>query len=137
MAGVSGQYGTVKIGTAPGTTVASEVNHWSVNENANVKAAASAETPSAGGDGYSRVKGRRNDTGSMKGLYDPDAPPTFAAGDTVVLNLYPAPLKYYTCSAMIATFGVDDVDIENGDVMTWSATFEINGVLGALQTVTP
>lgn len=137
MAGVSGQYGTVKTGSDPGTTVVAEVNHWSVGQNANVKPVASAETPSAGGDGYGRVKGRRNDTGSMKGLYDPAHAPSFVAGDIVVLNLYPIPLKYYSCSAMISTFNIDDVDIENGDAMTWSANFEIIGVLGAIKTVTP
>lgn len=135
MAGVSGQYGTVKTGTAPGTTVVSEVNHWSFNRSINIFDVASAETP--GTDGYSRVKGRRNHTGSMAGLYDPDAPPAIEEGDTVVANFYPSATQYYPCSIMIESFTINDVDIENGSPITWSATFRVVGMIGALTEVTP
>lgn len=127
---VSGQYGTAKIGT----TVVSEIKQWSLNKGINIYDAASAETP--GTDGYQRVKGRRNHTGSMSGYWDPDGPPAFDEGDTVALKLYPIAGSYYPVSALIENVNID-VNIETGEPETWTSQFRVIGVVGDLTPDSP
>jgi len=124
MAGISGKDGKVEIG---GLQVA-EITKWSFNTTSNNASWASSDTA-----GYkTRVVGSKDGSGSMEGKLDPDVGIPLEVGDEPVLTLRLDDTHYYTVYAVVDSFDLE-VDIDDGDVVGWSADFSIR----VLNSTTP
>lgn len=123
----SGQYGAVQ--SSSGTCIA-EANKWSLSKECILHEFASCETPADGG--MDVVAGRRRHSGSISGLYDSEDPPEdwFEEGDAVTLKLYidTAEGTYYEGVAVIEKIDIGEVDIQEGAIVPWSASFKARGL---------
>jgi len=119
-AGVSGQFGDVKIGS----TQISEVCKWNFNPKANNPAYSSNKT-----GGYkARVAGIKDGSGAIEGKWDPANPATAVidVATLVTLKLYLTATVFYSVPAIIDALKID-VDIDTGDIVSFSADFSTNG----------
>lgn len=119
-AGVSGQYGDVKIGA----TQVCEVCKWSFTPKANNPSYASNKT-----GGYkARVAGIKDGSGSIEGKYDPANPimATLDVGTLVTLKLYLTATVFYSVPSIIDSLKID-VDLDTGDFVSFTADFSTNG----------
>lgn len=120
MGAVSGQYGSIKIGSSNLT----ECMFWSFDRSVADHAYASCAT-----GGYKkRVAGTKDGTGNLKGEQDPTDPIEnyFVEGSSVTLRLYYTAAKFYSVPAMITRLHVEN-DIDDGAIVPWEADFGING----------
>jgi len=129
MAAVSGQYGTVHIGSSE----LLEVNFWSMSRKTNVHQYATNNT-----SGHKKtVAGTKSGSGTIRGVYDPDDPPDdhFVDGDDVTLKLYTTAAKYIEADSTIENLDYE-VEIDEGEVVGWEAGFVTDGawVLTNLQS---
>ena len=124
----SGQYGAVH--SENGSCIA-EANKWQLSKECILHEFASCETPTDGG--MDVIAGRRRHSGSISGLYDSEDPPEdwFDEGDTVTLKLYidVAEGTYYSGTVVIEKLDIGEVDIQEGAIVPWSATFKAKGLL--------
>jgi len=104
-----------------------EVKKWSCTMKANVAKYCSNKT-----GGYKKaVTGAHDGNGSLDCVWDPTLPATeiFEEGSYVSLQLFtvnaPAPGQVLLMRAAIANLKVD-VDMDNGDPITWTCDFESN-----------
>lgn len=129
----SGQYGAVQ--SSSGTCIA-EANKWQLSKECILHEFASCETPADGGMGV--VAGRRKHSGSISGLYDPEDPPEdwFDEGDEVGLKLYVDTVDgtYYEGTAVIEKIDIGEVDIQEGGIVPWSASFKAQGLFRLVST---
>lgn len=127
MAGVSGQYGKIMIGAS---TLA-ECTKWTWNEEVVDSAYASCSTSG----NRSRVAGTKDSTGTLEGILDPsdDIHNYILAGDHVTLKLYYTATKYHSVPAQINKIG-QEVDIEEGNVIRWTADFGQTAAPTRMQT---
>lgn len=120
MAAISGSYGKVMVGTSN----APECTQWSWSRTVSDHAYASCATA-----GFKkRVAGTKDHSGSIGGKFDSaDSPEDyFDEGDLVTLNLYVSTTAYYIVPAMITELSVE-VNIDDGDIIPWTASFGGNG----------
>lgn len=120
MAVASGQYGTIKIGSS----ALVECMGWTWTRTVADHAYASCNT-----SGFKkRVAGTKDHSGTMNGKMDlaVEMEDYFDEGDLVTLNLYVNTTDYYIVPAMITELTVE-VDIDEGDIIPWSASFGGNG----------
>jgi len=111
MAVYSGTGGTVNSVT--------QITSWSFNPTSNNSAWGSSST-----NGYKdRVVGVKDGSGSIEGKWDGTAP--YTVGAEVSLSLV-ANTGSFTVPAVIDSFSVE-VDVDDGEVVGWSAEFSING----------
>ena len=98
-----------------------EITDWSLSLSSNNSSYASSDTA-----GWKkRVAGTKDVSGSMSGKWNGTA--QVAAGDEIsglVLNLDAT--QSYTMDACIDTFNIE-VDIDDGEIIGWSADFSIRG----------
>jgi hypothetical protein len=75
-----------------------------------------------------RVAGTRDHSGSVKGIFDPSAPPEdwFEEGDTGTFHLYVTAAAYYIAPAMITSLDIE-TDVDDGAIIPWTANFGGNG----------
>lgn len=120
MAAVSGQYGKIMVGASNVV----ECTGWTHSRQVADHAYASCAT----GGWKKRVAGTKDHSGTLNGKFDPDDDISdyFDEGDLVTLNLYVATDAYYIVPAMITELSVE-VDIDEGDIIPWSASFGGNG----------
>lgn len=119
-AGVSGQFGDVKIGA----TQVCEVCKWGFTPKANNPSYASNKTA-----GYkARVAGIKDGSGSIEGKYDPANPimSTLDVGTLVTLKLYLTATVFYSVPSIIDSLKID-VDLDTGDFVSFTADFSTNG----------
>jgi hypothetical protein len=117
---ISGKGGKAQIGS----TDISEITKWSFNPTSNNSAWASSDT-----SGYKkRVAGVKDGSGSIEGVFDEEDEIylTFEPGDSITLKLYIDASKYYSVPSLIDSFSIE-VDLNDGEVVGWSADFSING----------
>lgn len=120
MSVASGQYGSIKIGASS----VQECQGWEWQRSVTDHAYASCAT-----NGFKkRVAGTKDHSGTMNGKYDlaSNIEDFFDEGDIVTLNLYISTTAYYIVPAMITELSVS-VDIDEGDIIPWSASFGGNG----------
>lgn len=120
MAVASGQYGKVMIGAS----TVMECQSWRWSRTVADHAYASCAT-----SGWKkRVAGTKDHSGSIAGKLDlaSQLEDYFDEGDLVELNLYCSTTDYYIVPAMITSLDVE-VDIDEGDIIGWSAEFGGNG----------
>lgn len=118
--GVSGQFGDVKIGS----TQVAETCKWNFSPKSNNPAYASNKT-----GGYkARVAGIKDGSGSIDGKYDPAEPimAVLDVGTEVTLKLYLTATVFYSVPSIIDTLKIN-VDIDTGDIVSWTADFSTNG----------
>ncbi len=119
-AGISGKDGDVKIGS----TQIAEITKWGFNPKANVPKYASNKT-----GGYkAAVAGIKDGSGSLEGKWDPAIPATtvIAPGTSVTLKLYINATQFWSVPSIIEGFK-HDVDLDTGEIVSWSADFQTNG----------
>jgi hypothetical protein len=120
--GISGTIGDVLYNT--GGAKVSEVKSWSFNPKQESKSYSSNKT----GGGTKRISSTKDASGTIEGVWDAWDPITdhFEPGSEVTLKL-----QHYTNQWWIVPVLIDDmsfdVDIETGDVQSWSANFSLNG----------
>lgn len=120
--GISGVRGDAIYNT--GGTQISEVKKFSWNPSQETKDYASNKT----GGAKKRVSSVKDGSGSLDGVWDPWDPITdhMEPGTEVTLKL-----QHYTGQFWVVPAIIDDmsfeVDIETGDVQTWTANFSLNG----------
>lgn len=123
----SGQYASVK--SEAGSCIA-EANAWTLDKECILHEFATCETPGDGGMGV--VSGRKRHSGSISGLYDPADPPEewFDEGDRLTLKLYVDNVEgvYYEGIAVIEKVTIGEVDIQEGAIIPWSASFKAHGL---------
>ena len=127
MAAASGQYGKIMIG---GSTLI-ECTGWSFDRSVAEHVYASCAT-----SGYKkRVAGTKDGTGELRGVLDPADPIEgyINEGDQVTLLLYFTAAKYHSVPAQINNISVE-VDVEEGEIVRWTAGFGINGAWSLNQT---
>lgn len=120
MAAASGQYGKIMVG---GSTLI-ECTGWSFDRQVAEHVYASCAT-----GGYKkRIAGTKDGSGELRGIFDPDDPIEgyINEGDHVTLLLYFSATKYHSVPAQINSINID-TDIEEGDIVRWTAQFGING----------
>lgn len=120
MAAVSGSYGKIMIGAS--NVVECTGFDWerSVADHAYASCATSGFKK--------RVAGTKDHSGTLNGKFDPanDISDYFDEGDLVTLNLYVSTTAYYIVPAMIINVSIS-VDIDEGDIIPWTASFGGNG----------
>ncbi len=120
MSGISGKNGYAKIGA---TNIA-EVTGWSFKPSSNNSAWGSSDS-----SGYKkRVAGTKDGSGSIEGKYDPSTSfiGVIDVGTEVTLLLYINATKYYSVPSIIDSYDLS-VDINDGEVVGFSADFSTNG----------
>lgn len=117
---ISGQYGSIKIGSS----AVQECTSWTWSRSVQEHAYASCAT----GGFKKRVAGTKDHSGSLEGKLDLDqsVEDFFDEGDIVTLNLYVSSTAFYVVPAMITELSIE-VDIDEGDIVPWSANFGGNG----------
>ena len=106
-------------GTATGGGSSSQITSWSFNPTSNNSAWGSSST-----NGYKdRVVGVKDGSGSIEGKWDGSQAMVEGSEYTLVLT---ANTGAFTVAAVIDSFSVE-VDIDDGEVVRWSAEFSING----------
>lgn len=120
MAAVSGTFGKIMIGSSNLV----ECTGWTWQRQVADHAYASCAT----GGFKKRVAGTKDHSGTLDGKFDPSdsIDDYFDEGDLVTLNLYVTSTDYYIVPAMITELSVE-VDIDEGDIIPWSASFGGNG----------
>jgi len=118
--GVSGQYGTLKIGSSE----ILEVYKWSFSR----KAAVHTRSTNADSGYKCAVAGTKSGSGSIAGNYDPADPVDdhFEEGDSITALLYTTAAKYFSVPMMIESLDYE-VDIDEGAIVGWEAAFQTNG----------
>ena len=121
----SGQYASVK--SEAGSCIA-EANAWTLDKECILHEFATCETPGDGG--MDVVAGRKRHSGSFSGLYDTEDPPEewFDEGDALTLKLYVDADVYYEGVAVIEKITIGEVDIQEGAIVPWSASFKARGL---------
>jgi len=118
MAVESGKNGTAKIGS----TALVDITHWTLEKSVATTRYASNSTA-----GYkATVAGVRMASGTIDGKWDGSAVSTIIDGTSASLLLYLNATEFYTVPAIISKFSIT-VDIDNGSVTGFSASFESNG----------
>lgn len=121
MAGpVSGQYAKVMLG---GSTLV-ECTGWDFDRQVAEHVYASCST-----SGYKkRIAGTKDGGGEVRGVLDPTDPIEnyIEEGDLVTLLLYFTATQYHSVPAMIIKLS-ESADVEEGEIIRWTATFGING----------
>jgi hypothetical protein len=120
MATVSGQYGSIKIGSSNLV----ECMNWTFDRKAAEHAYASCNT-----GGYKkRIAGTKDGTGTIRGLQDSADPIEnyIIEGSSVTLRLYWTAAKYYSVPAIVNSLKTE-VDIDDGAPVPWDADFGANG----------
>jgi hypothetical protein len=120
MTGISGKNGKVQIVSSD----VAECTGWTFNPTSNNPSWGSCD-----GGGYKqRVAGVKDGSGSIEGKFNPDDPiyDHLEEGTSVVLKLYINATAYYRVPAIIDSFSLE-VDMDDGDVVGWSADFSTNG----------
>lgn len=120
MAVISGKTGKVLVGA----TAVVDVTSWKLDLKNNVSKWGGSAT-----GGYKKGVGGTNDgSGSIEGkidtadeIYDRIAP-----GDSVTLKLYENATINWSVPAIIGGLSID-VDIDDGEALTWTADFETDG----------
>jgi hypothetical protein len=120
MSAVSGQYGTVQIGSSEIV----ECTGWSLNKKASVHTYASCST----GGFKAAVAGTKSCDGSVSGMWDPadQIDDHLEVGSGVSLKLYTTASLFSTVPAVIETLAVE-VDLDDGEIVNWEAGFQGNG----------
>ncbi len=118
----SGQYASVK--NEAGSCIA-EANAWTLDKECILHEYRTCETPSDGGMGI--VSGAKRHSGSFSGLYDPPEE-WFDEGDRMTLKLYVDADVYYEGIAVIEKITIGEVDIQEGGIVPWSASFKAHGL---------
>jgi hypothetical protein len=74
------------------------------------------------------VAGTKDHSGTLEGKFDDSDPidDYFDEGDLVTLHLYVTSSAFYVVPAMITEVSIE-VDIDEGDIIPWSASFGGNG----------
>lgn len=126
MAAISGKNGSVETtsGSGGGDGAQAEITGWTFNTTSNNPSWASSTNP-----GYKkRVAGVKDATGTINGKYNAANAifDTLAPGVTATLTLKLDSGNYYTVPAIIDDFNLE-VDMDNGDVVGWTANFSSNG----------
>lgn len=119
-AAISGKNGDVSISS----TSISEVTQWTFTETSNNPAFASNKTA-----GFKqRVAGVKDGSGTIEGKWDPGDPATavIEVGTLVTLTLEIDATQFYTVPSIIDSFSMT-VNLDDGDVVGWTAEFSING----------
>ena len=119
-AAISGYAGDVKIGS----TSIIEITKWSFNPKINVSKYASNKT-----SGYkAAVPGVRDGSGTAEGKWVGVNPvyTTVYEGLLATLNLYIDAVSFWAVPSCIESFKID-VDLDNGEIVGWSADFQTNG----------
>jgi len=120
MATVSGKDGKV----LNGSIQIAEITKWTFNPTANV-----GSWHSSSGDGSkARVAGTKSGSGDIEGKIDEDSSlyDDMQEGSTVQLYLYRDGSDYFEFDAVIT--GIDfEVDIDDGEVNSFTASYETNG----------
>lgn len=117
---VSGQYGTVHVGSSE----VIEVTGWTFSRKANVHQYASNTS-----NGYKRaVAGTKSGSGNVSGRYDPTNPPedSFGEGDEVTLKLYTTATKFFQVPSVIENVDYE-CDMDEGEIVSWEASFVADG----------
>ena len=120
MAAISGSYGKVMVGTSN----APDCQSWNWTRNVASHAYASCAT-----SGFKkRVAGTKDHSGTIAGRVSvsDNIEDYFDEGDAVTLNLYVSTTAYYIVPALIEELSVE-VDIDEGDIIKWNASFGGNG----------
>lgn len=122
MAQVSGQYGQASVSS-------SELigcDGWTLNKAAVV----STRATSADAGWKVAVAGTKSGTGTIKGPWDSADPADdhVDVGTSVSLKLYTTATAYYSLTAIISEFTVE-VDIDNGEIVGWNASFTASGAI--------
>ncbi len=120
MAAISGQYGKVLSGGSQTTECQGFEWSRSVVEHAYASCAT--------GGFKKRVAGTKDHSGTLNGLFDVSEPiyEVFDEGDAVTLHLYISTTAYYIVPAMITELSIE-VDIDDGSIVPWNASFGGNG----------
>lgn len=128
MAAISGKNGSVETtsGSGGGDGAQAEITGWTFNTTSNNPSWASSTNP-----GYKkRVAGVKDGNGTISGKYDSSNTlfDTLEPGVTVTLTLKinATGSNYYVVPAIIDEFNIE-VDMDNGDVVGWTANFSTNG----------
>lgn len=126
MAGISGKDGSVELTGAPaGDGAQAEITGWTLNTSSNNPSWASSTNP-----GYKkRVAGVKDCNGSISGKYNSDNVlfDSLLPGVSVTLTLkLSGSAGFYAVPALIDDFNLE-VDMDNGDVVGWTANFSGNG----------
>ena len=105
-----------------------EITSWSLNITSNNSAYASSDTA-----GYKkRVAGTKDVTGSMEGKWNGSMQVT--PGDAITgLALNLDATQSYTLDAVVDSFSLE-VDVDDGEVIGWSADFSVKGTTTAAPT---
>lgn len=120
MTAISGKNGKVDIGA----TSLAEITSWTFNPTSNNAAWGSSDSA-----GYKkRVAGTKDGSGSVEGKLDTadEVYDTLDVGDSVTLKLYINATLFYSVPSLIDSFSIE-IDIDDGDVVGWSADFSTNG----------
>ena len=118
--GISGKDGDVKIGT----TSINEIKKWSFNPKVNTQRYASNKT-----GGYKcTIPGTKEATGTLSGVYTATNSHinVIDVGTMVTLKLYITATLYFSVPAVITDYKLD-VDLDNGEIVGWEASFESDG----------
>lgn len=122
MAEVSGQYGTVHVGSSEVTPI----DAWSLS----VKSEVGVRGTNSSSGWKVAVAGTKSGSGTIKGPWDPDDPidDHLDAGSAVALKLYTTATKYLSLNAIIESLDYE-VSIDDGEIVNWSASFQANGAI--------
>ena len=126
MAAISGKDGSVETtsGSGGGDGAQAEITGWTFNTTSNNPSWASSTSP-----GFKkRVAGVKDGSGSISGKYNSANAifDTLEVGVTVTLTLKVNATNFYAVPAIIDSFNIE-VDMDNGDVVGWTADFSTNG----------
>ena len=134
MAGTSGIYAVVKFDTSGGSSHANfaECTSWSATFSAAIHQYASCATAGS----KKKIAGTKDVSGSVEGILDPSNTITeqVREGDAIDLLLFFSATRYHLVPAVVESVEQSG-DLEEGEVMRWSMSWQGNGAPTLDQTV--